>query len=226
MKSLLKIALTVFASVLLASAVQADVISEWNFETNTPPDVSDSATGPSSAADVGNGTASGEHASSSTDWTTPTGNGSANSFSSNNWTKGDYYQFSLDTTGFLNITLQWDQTLSATGPDTFDLAYSSNGGTSFTVGLNNYVIPVVAWDDTTPDAGSTFTLDLSAVTALNNNPNVVFRLRAEKDSTEGTNSVDNFIVNADVIPEPSTFALIAAGTGLLLGVQRLRRKRS
>lgn len=99
--SLLRAPIILVATSMCVTLTQAQVvIAKWTFETSPPADLFDSATIGSIAADEGTGTALGSHASAATDWTTPSGNGSANSLSSNTWAVGDYCQFSLETTGY------------------------------------------------------------------------------------------------------------------------------
>ena len=190
-------------SILLPGARAATIV-QWTFETNTPADLPNTAAIGPIAADLGTGQASGLHASASTDWTTPAGNGSSNSLSSNEWAIGDYYQFALSLTGFQDITLTWDQTRSNTGPATFDLAYSLNG-TDFTVASDNYDVPPQTWSALTPNPGSGFTVNLSTVNALNNASSVIFRLVADSDpgGTAGTNRIDNFTVNGNTFVPPA-----------------------
>ncbi len=94
----------------LASTARADTIADWTFETSLP------ATAGPFAPEVGAGAASGNHASARPCTAAPSGNGSAHSFSSNNWAVGDYYQFTFNTTGFTGLTLSFDETSSNTGP--------------------------------------------------------------------------------------------------------------
>lgn len=215
----------------------ADTLAQWTFETSPPADVTDSTTISGISADTGTGTASGIHASALTDWSTPTGNGSANSLSANTWAIGDYYQFSIVTTGYEDIFLGWAQTSSGTGPGEFKLAYQVNGG-GFTDFLNYTVLPNQAgapglgtWSSSVENTGYNFSADLSAVTALDNAAAVDFRLimRTDSDSTPpgtvaaaGTSRVDNFTVTATAVPEPSAFAL-AGLAGLVLMAYRRRR---
>jgi hypothetical protein len=210
------------ALVALTLPANAVTVVQWDFQT-PPADLTDSATSPSVAASIGTGTAVGVHASTATDWSTPAGNGSSDSLSSNTWATGDYYQFSFATTGFAGMTLSFDQTRSSTGPDSFKLAYSTNGGSSFT-DFATYTVGAVTWSSATPNSASTFTFDLSGVSALDNNPAVVLRLVSNvTPAAGGTNRVDNFTVVMSPVPEPGAMALLLAG---LAGVGFVARRRA
>jgi hypothetical protein len=234
--------LSLLAILSSAAAIHAAPIVEWTFETNPPPDAANTTTGPSVSADVGTGTATGQHASFLTDWSTPTGNGSANSLDANTWGVGDYFQFSLSTAGQMNIFVTFSQTSSATGPGTFELQYSSNGGSSFTsAGQYSLSADAANWSANSGSfmSGDEFTFDLSSIAALNNNANDVFRLVDTSTTAAGggivggpgTSRVDNFFVSSNTpvyppgfvtVPEPATWMLM--GVGLLIGAQRFRRK--
>ena len=196
-------ALTILAMVLMAlpaqSALAATTIAQWTFEP-PPADATDAATYPNAIAPaVGTGNAGGTHASALTDWTTPAGNGSADSLSSNTWAIGDYYQFSTSTLNYTDIQVSWHQTRSSTGPSDFKLAYSTDG-TTFT-DFDTYVVPANTWSSSgSPVSGSIFTRDLSAVTALDNQANVYFRLIATVGgAAAGTNRVDNLSVSGEPV---------------------------
>lgn len=230
-----------FLSILLVSSLtysaQAVVITGWTFETSLPalPTTTTAATISGIAAEVGTGSASGVHASAATIYSSPAGNGSAESFNSNTWAVGDYYQFSSSTTGFQDITLSWDQTSSGTGPGEFKLAYQVNGG-GFNDFLNYTVLPnsttppgLGNWSSATAIPGYNFTADLSAISSLDGATSVDFRLimRTVADATPpgdvaagGTSRVDNFLISGTAIPEPS--AVVLGGLGLL-GLLRRRR---
>jgi hypothetical protein len=230
--SLLRASVVVAATSICVAYAQAQVvIAKWTFEDNPPTDLTDSATITSIAADEGTGTASGVHASAATDWTTPTGNGSVESLSSNTWAVDDYYQFSVSTTGYSSIKVGFDQTASSTGPGEFKLAYRVNGGAvtdfqDYTVLPNQVANPGLGnWNSTTTISGYNFSFDLSGVTSLNNASAVDFRLimRSTTDSTPpgtvalaGASRIDNFSVEGTLapVPEPETYAL-AAGVGLI-----------
>lgn len=189
-----------------SAGAAATVIAQWNFESPNPADATDLAVYPNSVAPaIGAGNAGGVHASALTDWTTPVGNGSADSFSSNNWGIGDYYEFSTSTLNYTGIQLSWDQTRSSTGPSDFKVAYSTNG-TTFT-DFDTYVIAALTWSSGSPVSGSVFSRDLSAVTALNNQANVYFRLIATSaaSGTAGSNRIDNFTVSGTMSGDAAPF---------------------
>ncbi len=217
----------------------AATIAFWNFESPAiPADATDLATYPNAIAPTtGTGNAGGVHASALSDWSTPTGNGSTDSFSVNNWGVNDYFQFTIDSTGFTQVYVGFSQVSSSTGPRDFRLDYSSNGGTSFT-SAGAYTVLVNAspntWGASTPVPATFYTFDLSAVTALANNSAVVFRLVDTSTTSAGgatvavagTSRVDGFTVaDAPVpppVPEPTTLVSLLGGVGMLMGFRRLR----
>lgn len=217
----MKVRPTVFAIFLaFGCSASGQAISQWTFELNTPPDLTDRASGPSVNADFGNGTATGIHASAATDWTTPAGNGSANSFAANEWVIGDSYTFALSTVGFSAIFVTFDQMRSGTGPNIFNIQYSVDGGGSFTP-FDSYGVEEANWNPSFRTS-NTYVFNFSNITALNNNPTVAFRLLNTTTTAQpaGVARIDNFFVSAGApivppIPEPSTTALIGAALGLL-----------
>jgi len=173
------------------------------------------------------------HASAATDWTTPSGNGSTDSFSSNTWGVGDYYQFQSGSIGATGLSLSFDQISSNTGPGSFQLAYSTDGSTFTNSGAAYTVIANASpnvWNSTTPITTSSFSFDLSGITALNNQPNIYFRLidastvsaNGGTVAVAGTSRVDNFVISAVTVPEPGALAALLGGVAFL-GVIRRRR---
>ncbi len=212
-----------FCALLVAvGSVQAQ-IAQWTFDS-----LSFSASNTNSTslfnvpADVGSGTASSTHATSSV-FSTPSGNGSAESVSATRWTVGDYWQFQTSTLGDSGIQVSWDQTGSSSGPGRGLLLYSTDGSTFTPVGSDYTILengtPHTTWGGVTRSAFYTFTYDLSAITVLNNAPTVYFRLADDSTistgggtaGTAGTDRVDNFRVA--VVPEPASAVL--GGLGLL-----------
>jgi hypothetical protein len=218
-------------------AVAQLTVAQWTFETNPPADLTDSSSITGIAADFGTGTASGFHAGSATDWTTPAGNGSTNSLSANTWAPGDYFQLQTSTLGRSGISVSFDITKSSTGPSTFALSYSTDGtlftsfGSSFLVLSNSAATDNSGTGQVTSPWSSSgavqpafnVSFSLSSVSALNNAPSVFFRITdvdAVAGAATGTARIDNFTVNA--VPEPATFVLLATG-GFLTWLGRRRR---
>ena len=224
MKKLL-IILTAFTLTTIATQAQT-IIANWTFE----PDpfslaVTNPAIGPFSPA-VGSGSVTGLHASTNTAWSSPSGNGSSNSLSANNWTTGDYFQFQLSTLTLSNVVMTWSQARSSTGPTNFSLSYSTDGA-AFTTFTTYSVLPSSApnaWNAATNYPIFNFTNDFSAVVELNNQANVYFRLVVQETAgSAGTGRVDDITFTG--VPEPSTYAMLAlAGAGFAGYVIRRRRR--
>lgn len=188
-------------------------IATWTFESpNTPSDLTGSMTSPTVLPDVGSGTASGLHANASTVWTTPVGNGSPESFSSNNWAVDDYWQFQTSTTGLDDIGLFWEQTGSNTGPKDFQVFWSTDNST-YTAAGSAYTLVNATWSgnpDNRQENISLYNLDLSSITALDNAANAYFRLVNMSTNSiaggtvggSGTSRVDNFSVVSDFLAPP------------------------
>lgn len=220
-------ALFVLAILCLTSTASAGLIANWTFETAPPTDLFNSSSSPSVTADSGSGTASGFHASNFTDWETPVGNGSANSFSSNNWGIGDYYQFQVSTLGMEDITFSWDQTRSDTGPSSFSLQYSTDG-TTFT-DFFSYSVGNTSWSSVSTHGPSHRTQDLSAVSALDNDGSIYFRLMVTAaPSGGGSNRIDNITISGSEIasvPEPASMTLLGLAGAVSIVGARFRRAR-
>lgn len=230
-----------FAKVLVALAIVAYIatpasagltnLAVWTFETSVP-----TTAGPHAAEEgvnAGAGSlAKGVHANSSTVWSNPVGNGSPESFSSDRWEIGDYYQFCTSTEGYYGIQVNWDQVSSNTGPRDFLLAVSANGKSGPFEDVLSYMVRAnssPAW--TSNPAGVVLQdrhkVDLSDFTELDDAAEVCVRLVMETTTsanggtvaTTGTNRVDNLVIKGLVIPEPGTIGLLA------LGALFLRRRR-
>ena len=236
------ILLTCAASVVLAASAQAQtILAKWTFDAVSS--IATSTTVSIGAADSGaltSGTlATGVHASASTSWTNPSGNGSIKSVSSNNWAVGDYYQFTAKTTGYQSITVSWDQVSSSTGPGNFGLFYSTNGSTFTQFGSNYAVLANTTpnnWTNLVNVSTTTATFVMSSIQAIDNLATVYFRVQDMNTLTPsggtvasgGTSRIDNFTVTAAsavVVPEPSTYAALLGAAGLV-GVVLHRRRRS
>lgn len=184
------------------------------------------------AADQGEVTAgtslSGYHALLATTWSSPAGNGSTYSLSCNNWTISDYFQISCSTTGYADpISFSFDQTRSGTGPATFDVLMSTDGGASFSTVLAAYSVAqaglagsgTTTWNTLT-NQPTTFTTTVSGLTAASNQATVIFRIQSTvTTAAAGTNRVDNIQVNSGAVPAPGAIALV----GLAGLIARRRR---
>ena len=198
-------------NITLGSPIVA--LAQWTFETSVP-----TSAGPHSP-EIGSGQATGNHASGSTTYNNPVGNGSTESFSSNYWASGDYYQFKTSSYGYQNITIDFDQTGSNTGPRDFKIQYSTDGSTFTDLSGGSYQLTADSWSSSgDPKTASSRTFDLSSVTALNNQANIYIRLTVSSSTaidggsiaTTGTGRVDNVTIKGAAI----TFTWNGAGDGI------------
>jgi hypothetical protein len=182
-------------------------ISKWTFDaiTTTGSGSNVAVTG-SAVADQGLQTSgslfSANHASTSTVWSNPSGNGSAKSVSSTFWAVGDYWQFKLNTSNYHNLAIAVDQTGSSSGPSTFKVQYSTNGTTYTDLPGGTYTLDATGWSTTNYRSAAVRSFDLSSITALNNKSAVFIRLVDANTTsigngtvaTGGTSRVDNFVI--------------------------------
>ena len=224
----------VAASLITAGAVSmsasAALIAGWSMSTA----VVAATTGTNytyGAADLGEVTTgtslSGFHTAIATTWSSPAGNGSAYSLSSNNWTAGDYYQVSVSTTGYADpITLSFDQTRSGTGPAAFTVLMSVDGGANFSTVLASYTVAqaglagsgTTTWNSVT-NQPVTFTTTVSGLSAAAGQASVIFRIQSTvTTAAAGTNRVDNINVSSEAVPTPGAIALL--GVAGLVGRRR------
>jgi hypothetical protein len=214
----------------LTGAADAQILAEWTFEDSGPDlIVNNSATSPDALAEGGvfqaTSIARGVHARAETDWSSPAGNGSVESFNANEWSVGDYWEFTTSTLGYSEIEVSWDQTRSGTGPDTFDLMWSTDGVT-FNLLVDNYIVqlnqnPPGFWS-ATGDRHAFYTHGPHALpAAAENQATLYIRLvnQLAPGGLSGTNRIDNVLIVS--IPEPGTLGLLALG-GLALLRRRIR----
>ncbi len=203
------LAAAVVTMILAAGVAQGAILAKWTFETSVP-----TTAGPHAAEEgVFGGDATGFHALSGVVYSNPVGNGSFESFSSNFWSAGDYYQFETSTLGYNDIEIQFDQTRSSTGPGTFDLLISTDGS-NWTTLVDDYSIDAVSWSSGTYKPESTF--GPYAASALDNQATVYVRMVSQvTTATGGTNRIDDVMIT----PEPVTLTLLGLG-GLLFARRR------
>jgi len=230
-------AVAAVAAAALSAAANADLVVGWTMPTafptgagNVPTGTSYLPPGPNGAgvADQGANFAGSQLSAvkslTASTYTSPAGNGSPHSFSSNNWTPGDYYQISFASTGFSGLSLSWDQARSSTGPAPFKVAISVNGGNF--VDLFSYNVlqsggggAPGTWSSTVYNPIYTNTV---ALTGADDAASIVVRFintNATTSSASGSNRIDNISVNGTLVPAPGAAALI----GLAGLVARRRR---
>ncbi len=217
MKSTVFVAAALAAGAACAISAHAGVIASWTFETSAPV-----TAGPHTAeggANAASSFASGFHAGTST-YSSPVGNGSARSFSSNGWAVGDYYQFVTSTLGYHSISIGWDHTSSNTGPRDFILYYSVDSGATFTALTGT--LAVLANASPNPTWSSTTNHPIFAIgpfagpAALDNQASVIFRMVQSSTvsanggtvASTGTSRVDNVTIEGTLIPSPGALALL------------------
>lgn len=213
------------AALAVASVASGAVVANWTFETSLPTNAGPFAA--EAGVNAASSFASGSHVSGSTAYSNPVGNGSAESFSSNNWAVGDYYQFTTSTSGYQNVSISFDQTSSGTGPRDFGVFVSVNGGAFAQLGSDYVVLPnaVNFWSSTTMHPEYNVSL---AVAGGDNAASLTFRLvnttivsaNGGTVAGGGTSRVDNVSITGDLIPAPGAVSLIGLG-----GLVAMRRRR-
>jgi hypothetical protein len=152
----------------------ATAIAKWTFEgvalDGAEATIPSLTVGSSNVADLGSQTTDsafdGLHAGAAT-WSTPAGNGSAKSLSSNVWAPGDYVQFKASASNFYNLSVMYEQTGSSTGPKEFKLQYSTDG-TTFNDYGSIYNVVQGSYSSSSFSAAYRISHDLSNVPVLNN----------------------------------------------------------
>lgn len=210
--------------------------ADFTFETSSSSfgtSVSSATIGPL-VAEVGTGSAYGVHAGASTVYSSPTGNGSSHSLSSNDWAMGDYYQFTVPTTGIQNIVFSFDQIGSNSGPADFQIQYSVDGSTYSSAANYTAVLTggtATFWSAGTSQSAFNYSFNLAAFTGLNNDANAAFRIvmngtgslnPTSTFGTGGTDRVDNVIIAGSATPEPASVSLVTVAAAA--GTMRRRRR--
>jgi hypothetical protein len=183
------------AALTLAAGANAEIISQWNFNSDPPDGALNTGTnktsiGTGTAALVGGTTAT--YASGSavdpagadnSGWNTTT----YPSQGSGNKTRG--VQFAVNTEGFESIGVTWEHRNSNTASRYARFQYSLDG------------VSFIDLDVITTDAGSANlfvprTVSLNSIAGANNNPNFAFRIVAEFESTATGSGLDQYVGTA------------------------------
>ena len=239
-KALLCIALT---GIFSATAHAATIIAAWDFQTTTSGGtavLADPNTPTTFLANLGSqaGTAAiyANGTNGSSTWVTTTAQNELNGATGstvntagtglstttatpaalalvNKNANGKAITLSFSMSGFTNLAVSYATNGTATGFNSDQWSYSTDGSTFTNFG--SAIVP-----------GTNYGLiTLPTLNALDNAAGTVFlKLTfAGATGTTGSNHLDNIQLNALVVPEPSTFVTLLGGVGLLVGFRRLRR---
>ncbi|RRN77601.1 T9SS C-terminal target domain-containing protein [Pseudoxanthomonas sp. SGD-10] len=235
-----KILLSLIGLCFIANVCFAQVLATWDFE-NLSSTYSSSGNNPPPAdfvvADglVASKSEFSAYHTNSSDWSSPAGS-PGRSISSNNWSIGDYFQFTTSTAGYADISFSFRVYSSNTGPRDFKVQYNvdNSGWNDVPSSIANYVYQsgAASW--------STKTLDLSSIAELNSKTSVSFRLvcngpisaRAGTGSypadetfaaPAGTSRIDNVTISASkTLPVTTTdFTAKPINNAVLLNWQTL-----
>ncbi len=225
-------AVAALAAASFVMSASAELVVGWTipaaFPNNPPPSGTSYAAG---AADQGvnalGSMLSSTHAATATAYTSPAGNGSPFSFSSNNWAIGDYYEARFSSLGYTDLSLSWDQARSSTGPTTFEIIASIDGGLNFTSVLLEYAVlqsggggAPGTWTSTAYNPLYTSKQILAATFSDQADVIVRFRALVNAGGVSGSSRIDNILVTGNAVPTPGAIALLGlAGLG---GVRRRR----
>jgi len=222
----------VVAATAVATSASAAVVAGWTITTAFPTGAGNVPTGVTytvGAANEGLQTTGSElrsvHSLAAATYTSPAGNGSQYAFSSNNWSTGDFYEARLSTLGYSDISISWDQTRSSTGPATFELVMSTDGGANFTTLLASYTV-LQSGGGGAPGTWSTTTYNPiyslnQAAAAADNQADVIFRFRSlATTAAAGSSRIDNVMIYSGPVPAPGAIALLGVA-----GLAGLRRRR-
>jgi len=236
----------IVASTACVASASADLVVGWTIPNAFPSGAGNVPTGTfysvgagdQGAASAGTSLSSTHQLASSganaTSYTSPAGNGSQYAFSSNVWKAGDYYQASFSGTGYTGLSFAWDFTRSTTGPATWTVIMSVDGGTTWSTLLATYT-PIVnsatptgagTWNTSTYNAAYTSSIALGA--SADNASSIIVRVQALVDPVNstgtyqagGTARIDNVFVNGTAVPAPGAVALLGVA-----GLAARRRRR-
>lgn len=158
-------------------------------------------------------------------YTTPF-SGQGQALSVNGFQSGEYYQITLDATGYRDVTLgDFRSNGTAGAPKDWKISYSLTGVSGTFADAGTYTLAAnTAANDTTITG-------LTLPAGADNNASIVLRLVATSSTridggggaASGTVRLDNLSFTATAIPEPSAYAAVAGALALGLAAWRRRR---
>jgi hypothetical protein len=239
MKIVKMIVATMGVTALVATAAMANTVALWDFNTQwTSPAMPAASIGTGSMSYVG--TAAGYKSTGkpdgwTTDWSATDGHSSdpaatsaniygAFAINTMNQPQGSGplsgLQWNVSTVGMQNITLSLDARLSGSTSRAFQWEYTVDG-TNWIVGPSVTFAAGTAWQNNN-------VLDLSSITAANDNANFGFQFLNASASEYNSNTirVDMVTVSGtpNVVPEPGSLMALATGLTGLIGLARKRTR--
>ena len=131
----------------------------------------------------------------------------------------NFFQFTMDAAFLQDIVVSYAWQRSSSGPTNAIFQYSSTGIGGLFVDFATNGLPT-----SFTGAGGVVTQDLSAVSALDGDSTIAFRiLGINVGGATGAMRLDNFTIDAIAVPESSTVVLATLGLIALIGA-RLRRR--
>lgn len=198
-----------------AGPARAEVLAGWYFENFVPP--GDEMQLPDTG--VFGGFAR-RYFTTQPAFFNPVGNGSPRGWSSGDWAAGDAIEFWTGSSAHQQITIEWDQARNGSGPNVFDLLWSTDATTYHSL-LDDYSVQNNGAPNAPWSAGGgrnpVYTRSVTLPAAASDSATLILRLEAQQSAFAGSIVVDNIIIRGTPIPEP------AAGVGLLL-LGLLRRR--
>ena len=208
-----RITLALVASCVVASS-QASVLAVWNFnDSNLVVDKDPFALGATLTTNVESGNIM--YFSGSTvnaDGGDIAGSALAFQAGTGNINNGRNFTISLSTIGWSDLIFTYAIQRTGTGFTSQTVAYSVNGGAYTDFGVV----------DSIASSFAVKTVDLSGISALDNQANVSLRFTLDGGSASaGNNRMDNMVLTGEAVPEPATMTLL--GLGIAAFAARKRR---